>query len=74
MDVNALSPRRPVKASLTGSATWTPSSDVDPAQWTVTQAVEFVLANPDMRIDVIAAEREGKNRSTLIFRLETLQF
>jgi len=74
MDVNALRPRIVGGGALTGSATWTPTDDVDPSGWTVTQAVEYVLANPDMRIAVIAAEREGKNRSTLIGRLETLQF
>lgn len=74
MDVNALRPRVVGGRSLTGSATWSPSDDVDPSAWTVMQAVEYVMANPDMRVAVIAAEREGKNRSTLIGRLETLQF
>jgi len=44
----------------------------DPGAYTVDDVLDYVSDNPDERDDVLAAEREGKNRTTLINQLENM--
>lgn len=41
----------------------------DPSQYSVDEVVAYVEANPDQKDAVIAAEQDGKNRSTLLSKL-----
>lgn len=43
----------------------------DPDDHTVAEVEAYVADHPDERDDILAAERAGKNRSTLIAALET---
>jgi len=45
----------------------------DPAAHTVTEVIGYVEDNPDQLEDVIAAERAGKDRVTLITHLEGMR-
>lgn len=38
----------------------------DPAAHTVSQVLAYILQNPDDRKRVLAAERKGKNRKTIV--------
>lgn len=43
-----------------------PEDAYDPGDYTVAQVQEFVTDNPEIASDVLAAETEGKDRSTLV--------
>jgi hypothetical protein len=45
----------------------------DPAAHTVTEVIGFVEDNPDQLEDILLAEEEGKNRTTLISHLESMR-
>jgi len=45
----------------------------DPAAHTVTEVIGFVEDNPDQLEDILLAEEEGKNRTTLITHLEGMR-
>lgn len=45
----------------------------DPAAHTVTEVIGFVEDNPDQLDDILLAEEEGKNRTTLISHLESMR-
>ena len=42
----------------------------DPSAFTVDEVLEYLEENPDQRDDVIAAEKKGKKRATLLEELE----
>ena len=44
----------------------------DPADHTVAEVLDFARGYPDTVVDLIDAERAGKNRTTLIRELETM--
>jgi hypothetical protein len=44
--------------------------EYDPADYTVGDVLKYVEDNPDLREDVLAAEKAGKNRSTLVAALQ----
>jgi len=44
----------------------------DPAEYTIPQVMEWAEANPDEVQDLIAAEAQGKARTTLLARLDAL--
>jgi hypothetical protein len=63
--VSAYSSPPPVEESV-GTA------EYDPADHTVTEVIGWVEDHPDERDAVLAAEREGKHRVTLIDHLEDM--
>jgi hypothetical protein len=47
-----------------------PTGGYDPGAETVADVQAYVEANPDQRASVLAAEKAGKNRATLVSWLE----
>jgi hypothetical protein len=47
--------------------------EFDPTDYTVTEVISFVEDNPETLEDVLALEREGKARTTLISHLEGMR-
>lgn len=46
------------------------SGPFDPGDYTVSQVMGYVHAHPEEREAILAAEEEGKGRTTLIERLQ----
>jgi hypothetical protein len=66
-DMNAPGERE--GAALAGDGTDVDNGEddgFDPGEHTVAEVEEFIAENPELREDVIAAERQGKNRSSIV--------
>lgn len=60
-----------VNAASTAPADGAAAGDLfDPADWTVAEVEAHLAEHPDERDAILAAERAGKNRSTLVAALE----
>jgi hypothetical protein len=65
-DMNAPGEAEGAAAALDGSDEDADDEGFDPSEHTVAEVEEFIAENPELRDDVIAAERAGKNRSSLV--------